>query len=497
MIARADLRARLTAGSAVLMATSLVLGSISIWSMRRMNNTLRGAVETASQEAEAAEEILTGFHAMRSASHASQISVVIGHLNRRSKRAAACAACHDSAMIQQDRTRFREAAGRVQDRLSLLASLPLDDEQRRRADMLKRSLPHWLDADSRYHQAAASGKFDDAHAIVENQIQPLLQQNSVHANALEDTARRQRASAMTEVDREARWLLALVFAAAFLALLSGAGVAAALWQAGRRLNALSLNLNESASVLVHSGSNLAQTSQVLAGNASRQERAFVETTTESRGVTDLARANNHSAGEADETVSRASQRTAQARLALHEMQASIEGVHRSSEQIANIIKIIDGIAFQTNILALNAAVEAARAGESGMGFAVVAGEVRTLAQRSAEAARESSALIEELRQRAADGQSRVQSAVESVEHIAADAEQVRALVGRVRTGSAKQAAGMERLAQSLGAIESSTADTARSANESASESEELNQTSARLAEAVEDLTVLVGARRAT
>jgi methyl-accepting chemotaxis protein/methyl-accepting chemotaxis protein-1 (serine sensor receptor) len=179
------------------------------------------------------------------------------------------------------------------------------------------------------------------------------------------------------------------------------------------------------------------------------------------------------------------------------MLGSIEAVHESSEQIAKIIKIIDGIAFQTNILALNAAVEAARAGESGLGFAVVADEVRSLAHRCAEAAKETAGLIEELRQRATDGHDRVRSAVESVDAIAADAEQVRVLVTQVRTGSANQAAGMDRLGRSLLSIETATTQTARSADESASESEELNRSSEHLAAAVSDLSQLVGVPAAT
>ncbi|MBI4889319.1 MAG: hypothetical protein HY821_01760 [Acidobacteria bacterium] len=497
MFARSNLRARLTAGSAVLVATSLVLGSFSVWALRRMTHTLHDVVESAAEEAESAEALLSGFHQMRSWSHAAQISVVIGHLNQQSKRAAECAACHDSSMIRQNRARFREAAGQIQDKLSMLASLPLEETQRGRVEQLRRSLPQWLDADERYHQAAAAGRFDDAHAIVEKQLQPLVQQHSVLAAGLESAARQRRAAALESIDEEAGWLLGLVALAALLSLASGTGVARALWQAGRRLSALISELDQSVGIVVNSGQNLAQTSQQLAQNAARQERAFVDTVTESRSVTELARSNNQHSGSADETAARASERTAQARQALHQMQESMEGVHRSSEQIANIIKIIDGIAFQTNILALNAAVEAARAGESGMGFAVVAGEVRTLAQRSAEAARETSSLIEELRQRAAEGQARVQTAVESVDEIAFGAEQVRTLVGRVRAGSADQAAGMERLAQSLTAIESSTSATARSADETASESEELRQTSARLAEAVQDLGALLGAHAVT
>src|ERR1022692_3018905 len=125
------------------------------------------------------------------------------------------------------------------------------------------------------------------------------------------------------------------------------------------------------------------------------------------------------------------------------MIAAMEGIKVSSDETAKIIKVIDEIAFQTNILALNAAVEAARAGEAGMGFAVVAGEVRNLAQRSAQAARETATLIEESVTMSKGGSAKVQQVTDAIRSITGSTAKVRTLVDEVAAGSQEQARGIE------------------------------------------------------
>jgi methyl-accepting chemotaxis protein/methyl-accepting chemotaxis protein-1 (serine sensor receptor) len=154
--------------------------------------------------------------------------------------------------------------------------------------------------------------------------------------------------------------------------------------------------------------------------------------------------------------------------------------------------VIDGIAFQTNILALNAAVEAARAGEAGMGFAVVADEVRSLAQRCADASRETGTLIQESVEKASQGKSKVDSVALSMAAIAEQAAEVKVLVEEVSAGSQEQTLGLGQIAKAIAQMEQVTQNSAASAEQGASAAAELSAQAAALEAIVEKVGFLVG-----
>ena len=167
-------------------------------------------------------------------------------------------------------------------------------------------------------------------------------------------------------------------------------------------------------------------------------------------------------------------------------------IKESSDKVSKIIKTIDEIAFQTNILALNAAVEAARAGEAGMGFAVVADEVRGLAQRSAQAARDTAKLIEESIASVNQGNTRVGEVSGAMDAIADSASFVRNLIDQVSVASRQQAQGVEQVAQAIAQMEKVTQTTAATAEESAAASEELSAQAETAKEIVRSLETLAG-----
>ena len=167
-------------------------------------------------------------------------------------------------------------------------------------------------------------------------------------------------------------------------------------------------------------------------------------------------------------------------------------INSSSEKISKIIKVIDEIAFQTNILALNAAVEAARAGEAGMGFAVVADEVRNLAQRCAQAAKDTARLIEESMAKSQDGMAKLDQVAAAIRSITESAAKVKTLVDEVNLGSQEQARGIEQIAKAIAQMEQVTQKNAANAEESASASEELSGQAETMKAVVGELQALVG-----
>ena len=179
------------------------------------------------------------------------------------------------------------------------------------------------------------------------------------------------------------------------------------------------------------------------------------------------------------------------RDAVDRVVGTMDGIALSSRRIADITSVIDGIAFQTNILALNAAVEAARAGEAGMGFAVVADEVRNLAQRCAEAARNTAKLIEESIETTKTGKTRLDQVAEIIQLVTASATEVKTAVDEIQMASMEQARGIQQVTSSLTQMRSVTDRNAAGAEESASAAEELSTQSRSMNSVIESLAGIV------
>jgi methyl-accepting chemotaxis protein len=162
----------------------------------------------------------------------------------------------------------------------------------------------------------------------------------------------------------------------------------------------------------------------------------------------------------------------------------MDEINTSSKKIADIIGVIDGIAFQTNILALNAAVEAARAGEHGRGFAVVAGEVRSLAQRSAQAAREIKGLIQTSSERVETGMRQVSGAGATMEQIVAEVQRVDALISEIGDSTQQQAGGIGQVGDAIDQLDQVTQQNAALVEQSAAAADSLHQQATRLVQAV-------------
>jgi methyl-accepting chemotaxis protein len=251
-------------------------------------------------------------------------------------------------------------------------------------------------------------------------------------------------------------------------------------------------LSEGSEQVASAASQLASSSQSLAQGASEQAASLEETSASSEEINSMARKNSENSRAAADLVVHSQTKFVQTNELLDQSVIAMAEISRQSDDISKIIKTIDEIAFQTNILALNAAVEAARAGEAGMGFAVVADEVRNLAQRCAQAAKDTSALIEGSIVKSNDGKVKVDQVAAAIRMITEESARVKTLVEEVNLGSQEQARGIDQIGRAITQMEQVTQKSAANAEESASAAEELNAQSDTLADIVERLTAMVG-----
>ena len=235
--------------------------------------------------------------------------------------------------------------------------------------------------------------------------------------------------------------------------------------------------------------------QIATGNADLSQRTeeqasnLQQTAASMEELTSTVRNNADTARKAAELAGAASAAAAQGGAAVSQVVGTMDAITGSSKRIADIIGVIDGIAFQTNILALNAAVEAARAGEQGRGFAVVASEVRSLAQRSAQAAKEIKGLIGESVEKVEAGSAQVSEAGRAMEGIVAQVRRVNDLIAEISSATDEQAKGIGQVGEAVAQLDQVTQQNAALVEESAAAAESLSQQASRLVEAVSIFTL--------
>jgi methyl-accepting chemotaxis protein len=250
-------------------------------------------------------------------------------------------------------------------------------------------------------------------------------------------------------------------------------------------------LRDGAEQVASAASQVSSSSQSLAQGSSEQAASLEETSASSEEINSMARKNTDNSRRTAQLLSQSIEKVNMANRYLDEMVVSMDEINASSGKISKIIKVIDEIAFQTNILALNAAVEAARAGEAGMGFAVVADEVRSLAQRSAQAAKDTATLIEDSIAKSSEGKGKVDQVAAAIRTITEESGNIKVMVDEVSLGSEEQSRGIEQIGRAIAQMEQVTQTTAANAEESAAAAEELNAQSETLKEIVARLQSMV------
>jgi len=233
----------------------------------------------------------------------------------------------------------------------------------------------------------------------------------------------------------------------------------------------------------------------LAQGASDQAASLEETSASLEEMASRTQQNADNARLATELMSETKVITRTANDSMDELEESMAHISAASEDTAKIIKTIDEIAFQTNLLALNAAVEAARAGEAGSGFAVVADEVRSLAIRAAEAAQDTSSLIENTATKVHDGSLLMNKTNEDFDKVEESVHKVSDLIGEISQASTEQTDGINQLNKAVSQVDRITQQNAASSEESASAAMEMNDQIQGMKDMSRDLMILVGNRK--
>jgi methyl-accepting chemotaxis protein len=388
-------------------------------------------------------------------------------------------------------TSFGDRAKLILDEINEMRPMLVTEQGNKDMDVLSADLASWSPAHQELWETGRTGNLDRALSIYDKQTLPLAKEMQKATDDLKQTQRRLLAESI-ETGRAkvatSRWI-AIFIIVAFLGI--GVAVVKVVLSLSNGLRRAALELSEGSGQIKSASSQVASSSQALAQGASEQAASLEETSASTEEITSMTRKNAENSKSAADVMAEVDREVKEGNQTLDQMVVSMQQINASSDKIAKIIKVIDEIAFQTNILALNAAVEAARAGEAGMGFSVVAEEVRNLAQRSAKAAQDTAALIEDSIHRTQDGASKLDQVAQSMREITGSAAAVRELVEEVNLGSQEQARGIEQVTKTLVDLEGLTQRAAAGAEESAATSQELKTQAGAMRVSVLELGKLV------
>lgn len=400
---------------------------------------------------------------------------------------------HLPGKVQDNVTGFRASTAKVRELKSNMRSLLNDPGAIQDVDAIDQAVTQY---DSAFTTIIDQCKNNDTTAALATAADVGAAGNEFQARAadLMNFSMRQASDAAEQADKTQSRLSTTAWVVAFLALAIMAVSVFVVHRISIALRLIAEQMGDGAAQVTSAAAQISSSSQILAQGSSEQAASLEETSASSEEMNSMARKNTDCARSMATLVAKSEEAFATADRQLESMIVSMDEINQSSDKISKIIKVIDEIAFQTNILALNAAVEAARAGEAGMGFAVVADEVRNLAQRAGVAAKDTSALIEESIAKAGAGKSKTDEVATTIRAIKADQGKIRELVSEVRIGSEEQSRGFEQVTKAITQMEQVTQTTAANAEESAAAAEELNAQSEALKHIVERLQLMIDNR---
>jgi methyl-accepting chemotaxis protein/methyl-accepting chemotaxis protein-1 (serine sensor receptor) len=468
---------KLLSGFAVMLGLALVISLVALLVIHNLNGELDRAANVTARK-----QYLAG--------HVSTATAQMGALESSGVLAAVLA---DKGRSDQLLQAFQERENALSSTLDELLKNADSAEGASLIRTLSQEAQQANQAHAGLRQAMSNQQMDAALAIFSQKVQPVLDQIGKEGASLVEQQNRELAATSAEAAAKAGNMILVTILLALVALVVGGAVYRSVHQGSGALRNFSSRMAESAERVAGAASQVSGASRSLAEGASAQAASLQETSASTEEIASITRANADRAREVAGLMQQSEQNTTEVNGTLDRMIEKMKEIDASSTKIAHIIKVIDEIAFQTNILALNAAVEAARAGEAGLGFAVVADEVRNLAQRSAQAAKDTASLIEESIETSRDGNARLDRMAGAVRAMTDNALKVKSLVDEVNRGNQEQARGMEQIAKAVMQMEQVTQKNAASAEESASAGMELDTHASDLHALVGEMREMVGA----
>ena len=403
-----------------------------------------------------------------------------------------------STMLQQAekvlafQKQYLAAEQSVQQHLADFEAMPASPEVRERLVAIETELKGLKQTNETFTAMLGKQQMDQALKLFDESLLPHLGKTSDMARGLVSQETGQLAvisSNASSRETSSRWITV------GLLLLCAAVGAALMWFSrgiSLKLRDVTAQLAGCARGVSDASAQISQASRALADGASRQAASLEETSASSQELSSMTQSNAKNSQDAKNSMARADAQVTEANRILEESMASMQAIGAASEKIARIIKIIDEIAFQTNILALNAAVEAARAGEAGMGFAVVADEVRNLAGRCSQAAKDTADLIAESIDTSRQGKDKLDHMAVAIKGITQSAVDVKRLVDEVSVSTSEQARGIDHIARALGEVERITQQAAASEQQSATASSSMAEQSEAMDAVTSQLVAMVG-----
>jgi methyl-accepting chemotaxis protein len=474
-----SMRARIFGCLGFVLAAAAATAIYSMYALQSFHRELREEIAVSSLRLDQARQITIGLGTMRTAMRGiSMFSMV-----------------HNDDGTKKAHASFDASASQMQGILRSLQATGLTATDEESLRVIASSLEQWNSAFPEFVSLSEGGHGDEATRMALVKISPTMDAIQKSAAAFGETNRARRDAAMSRVEQAIAKDEIVTLALSASVLLVGVVAFVIVGKLAKQIKEIAGSLSMGAEQVANASGQIAKASQSLAQGSSEQAASLEETSSSSEEINSMAHRNAENAASAASIVTQSAAKFEEANRLLDVMVRAMAEIEGSSQNISKIIKVIDEIAFQTNILALNAAVEAARAGEAGMGFAVVADEVRNLAQRCAAAAKDTASLIEESVAKSHDGKSKVGSVAESIRTINEEGARVKRLVEEMHMGSREQARGIDQIRSAIAQMEQLTQTTAASSEQSAAAAEELNSQSESMKTIAGRLTAIVDGAR--